>query len=331
MSSSNDRSTWTKVPTFPGTALRHMDAPAIATFSTMSAKYFRLTASGPGWLSTWNYKTQALTRQLFTGGLWTANRLLQRSAVTGQIVESVEVEVTEKFLLYDLRHRVVRRLGLMLLMESSGPVQTYENDGLLQLGAHFCTYYRKRAHPCSRGIIPRPAINVSMEREHPDSLKMPGDDQFSSGVYRPSRGSCFSRMDRVSSLDIRVAAGGFSRPMTLCVSVAWRLLKRRNDFLISLLYGTDMIGFTQLMQLMEVDCRATAPSGIGYKLIVVPELRAVYRGVVEKLLEFVDGVCHPLVCPGRAARPQAPPRQFNWARSSGLILVAAMFSILQHQ
>lgn len=48
-----------------------------------------------------------------------------------------------------------------------------------------------------------------------------------------------------------------------------------------LVYGTDMIGFTQLMQLMEVDCRATAPSGIGYKLIVVPELRAVYRGVVE--------------------------------------------------
>ncbi|SJL06511.1 uncharacterized protein ARMOST_09850 [Armillaria ostoyae] len=64
-----------------------------------------------------------------------------------------------------------------------------------------------------------------------------------------------------------------------------------------------MIGFTQLMQLMEVDCRATAPSGIGYKLIVVPELRAVYRGVVEKLLELVDGVRHPLVCPGRAARP----------------------------
>lgn len=28
--------------------------------------------------------------------------------------------------------------------------------------------------------------------------------------------------------------------------------------------------------------RATAPSGIGYKLIVVPELRAVYRGVVEE-------------------------------------------------
>ncbi len=53
---------------------------------------------------------------------------------------------------------------------------------------------------------------------------------------------------------------------------------------IPLVYGADMIGFTQLIQLMEVDCRATAPSEIGYKLIVVPELQAVYRGVVEKLL-----------------------------------------------
>lgn len=43
---------------------------------------------------------------------------------------------------------------------------------------------------------------------------------------------------------------------------------------IPLVYGADMIGFTQLIQLMEVDCRATAPSEIGYKLIVVPELQA---------------------------------------------------------
>ncbi len=54
---------------------------------------------------------------------------------------------------------------------------------------------------------------------------------------------------------------------------------------IPLVYGADMIGFTQLIQLMEVDCRATAPSEIGYKLIVVPELQAVYRGVVEKAVE----------------------------------------------
>ncbi|KAK0486589.1 hypothetical protein IW261DRAFT_1416358 [Armillaria novae-zelandiae] len=160
-----------------GQVLRHMNASAIATFSTgMSAKYFRLTASGPGWLSSveipsgpclpaWNYKAHwvsAIAVQAFIGiGFdspalywWPLDGCVRLLALTGRVVEPAEVE---KFLLHNLRlwvgmgtakifygfykpvlHELsleqcralwgwtfwfptVRRLGLMLPMESSGP------------------------------------------------------------------------------------------------------------------------------------------------------------------------------------------------------------------
>jgi hypothetical protein len=48
---SNDSITWQTVVTFTGPALRAMDAPAIGTFSAVTAKYYKLKTSGPSWIT----------------------------------------------------------------------------------------------------------------------------------------------------------------------------------------------------------------------------------------------------------------------------------------
>lgn len=50
LSASNDSSTWVSITSFEGVSLRSMDAPAVGAFSSVTAKYFRLQASGPSWI-----------------------------------------------------------------------------------------------------------------------------------------------------------------------------------------------------------------------------------------------------------------------------------------
>ncbi|KAK0234575.1 hypothetical protein EDD85DRAFT_87496 [Armillaria nabsnona] len=71
-------------------------------------------------------------------------------------------------------------------------VQTYEDDRLIQLVA--TSAYSTRRGYTAESFIGQPF--TSRRKEHPSSLKTPGDGQFLLGVYRPSlpsRGSCFSR------------------------------------------------------------------------------------------------------------------------------------------
>ncbi|KAK0218700.1 hypothetical protein IW262DRAFT_1297849 [Armillaria fumosa] len=288
-------------PNIPGQVLRHMGAYATATF-IMSAKYFRLTVPVrdgyvaskclPGrafqrgttrptgsqrslserlqalsptvllhdsplalhcllqWVRTcWLYLLLVSAWCVVFGDDWAYRRACRSREIPAIRPSPSGRQAYGENFLWILRRALwgwtfwfptVRRLGLMLPMESSGPYK-----------------HMKR----------RPVLVRWLTTINPEDQALP------------------VRMDPLASHDNIVVqyVCGMDRVFWSDTDVCNRRIQSPDD-VMPLVYGAEMIGFIQSMQLMEVDCRATAPSGIGYKSIDVPELRAVYRGVVEKLL-----------------------------------------------
>lgn len=81
LSASNDSSTWKTITTFAGPALRAMDAPAVGVFSAVTARYFKLQANGPSWV----------TGVELTGGARLTDWAVKSHAAPGSVINNPAV------------------------------------------------------------------------------------------------------------------------------------------------------------------------------------------------------------------------------------------------